>query len=87
MDSLSQNLVHLAELYAKHKNVRLWRIGHQAAGRGGFFVDIKAGRSCRTNTYETVVQWFSDHWPDEQVLPWPEHLVPRPPRSQPGEAA
>jgi len=85
MDSLSEHLVRLAEKYAERKNVRLWRIGHLAAGRGGFFVDLRNGRQCQTRTYLRTLQWLSDHWPDG--LAWPSD-IPRPPRrTQTGEAA
>ena len=85
MDSLSENLVRLAEEYAGRKRVQLWRIGHLAAGRGGFFVDLRNGRQCQTRTYLRTLQWFADHWPDD--LAWPSD-IPRPSkRVQPGEAA
>ena len=79
MDSLSRNLVDLAQDYAEWRGVRLWRIGHLAANRGGFFVDLRNGRPCQTQTYERVLQWFSNHWPPENDLPWPSD-IPRPPR-------
>ena len=75
MDSLSRNLVVLAEAYAEWRGVRLWRIGHLAAGRGAFFVDLRTGRHCQTRTYLRVLQWFGDHWPSD--LPWPAD-IPRP---------
>ena len=81
-------LVELADALATHKNVRLWRLGHLAAGRGAFFVVLKSGkRHCQTNTYDRVLQWFSDHWPEG--LDWPPD-IPRPeprPEGERGEAA
>ena len=86
MDSLSASLVTLSETYAKEKGVGLWRVGHLAAQRGSFFVDLKSRkRHCQTNTYTRVLQWFSDNWPAD--LPWPDD-IPRPtPSSTPKEAA
>lgn len=70
MNALNRSLVELAEQYANRRGVSLWRVGHLAAGRGSFFVDLRDGRRhCQTNTYSRVLQWFSDHWPAE--LPWP----------------
>ena len=76
MNSLNTSLVTLAEIYASRKGVSLWRVGHLAANRGSFFVDLKSGkRHCQTDTYERVLQWFTDDWPND--LAWPSH-IPRP---------
>ncbi len=84
MNSLEANLVALAETYASHRSVTLWRVGHQAANRGSFFVDLKGQkRHCQTNTYSRVLQWFSDHWPAD--LEWPAEIQRPEPRQ--GEAA
>ena len=66
-----------------------WQLGVQAAGSAKFFHDLRTGRrrTCTLGTYERVVQWFSDYWPDD--LEWPAD-IPRPaPRAgaEPGEAA
>ena len=88
MNSLETSLVALAEAYASDRNVTLWRVGHLAANRGSFFVDLKSGkRHCQTNTYYRVVHWFSDHWPEG--LEWPSD-TPKPeprPEGERGEAA
>ena len=76
MIALDRTLVTLAIGYARWRGVSLWRVGHLAAGRGSFFVDLRDGRRhCQTNTYSRVLQWFSDHWP--AGLAWPGE-VPRP---------
>ena len=76
MNTLSASLIALAEILAAHRGVKLWRVGHLAANRGSFFVDLKSERrDCRTGTYARVIQWFSDNWPEG--LDWPPG-VPRP---------
>ena len=76
MNALDATLVTLATGYAGWRGVSLWRVGHLAANRGSFFVDLKEGRRhCQTDTYSRVLQWFSDQWPDE--LAWPAE-APRP---------
>ena len=76
MNSLDASLVALAEAYATHRGISLWRVGALAANRGTFFVDLEKGkRHCRTDTYFRVLQWFSDNWPDPPA--WPPD-VPRP---------
>ena len=87
MNSLSSSLVALAEEYAAVKKVSLWRVGHLSANRGSFFVDLQnQRRHCQTNTYERVIQWFSDHWPADE--PWPADIPrPEPTVAEPVEAA
>ena len=76
MNALNETLVTLAQGYARWRGVSLWRVGHLAANRGSFFVDLREGRRhCQTDTYSRVLQWFSDQWPDE--LAWPAE-APRP---------
>jgi len=76
MNSLDANIVTLALAHASAKNVSLWRVGHLAAGRGSFFVDLASGkRTCTTDMHIRVTQWFSDHWPAD--TPWPAD-IPRP---------
>ena len=73
LDALDDSLVVLADLYAAKMGVSLWRVGHLAAGRGSFFMDLKKkNRHCRTNTYMRVLGWFADHWPDD--LAWPADI-------------
>lgn len=76
MNALNETLVTLALHYARWRGVSLWRVGHLAANRGSFFVDLRDGRRhCQTNTYTRVLQWFSDNWPTD--LEWPTS-TPRP---------
>ncbi len=75
-DSLDSSLVTLANLYSAKMGVSLWRVGHLAANRGAFFVDLKEKhRHCRTDTYLRVLRWFFEHWPED--LAWPSD-IPRP---------
>ena len=76
MNALNETLVTLALHYSRWRGVSLWRVGHLAANRGSFFVDLRDGRRhCQTNTYTRVLQWFSDNWPTD--LEWPSQ-APRP---------
>ena len=81
MNSLNTSLVTLAEIFASRKGVSLWRVGHLAANRGSFFVDLKSGkRHCQTDTYERVLQWFTNNWAADAE--WPTD-IPRPPVTPP----
>jgi len=75
MKALSYKLIRLADAYAEHRNVKTWRVGHLAAGRGGFFENLRNGGKTSTERFETVLGWFSKNWPSD--LDWPED-IPRP---------
>ena len=84
MNALDATLLTLANGYARWRGVSLWRVGHLAASRGSFFVDLSEGRRhCQTDTYSRVLQWFSDHWPSE--LPWPVQALRPEPSGAPAE--
>lgn len=75
----------LAETYAAHRGISLWRVGALAVGSSKFFFRLKGGGSCRTDTYVRALQWFSGNWPEPPE--WPPD-VPRPePTPQLEEAA
>ena len=73
MYSSSKNhLIELATILAAHLGVKIWRIGHLAANRGAFFVNLDKGHTCQLDTCERVSSWFAHNWPDD--LPWPDHI-------------
>ena len=85
MAPFSKSLVDLAEAYAAHHGISLWRVGALASGSSNFFIRLKKGRDCRTETYLRTLQWFSDNWPEPPE--WPGD-TPRPrPAHQLDEAA
>ena len=78
MDAL--HLVRLADIWANARHVSLWRVGHLAAGRGSYFVDLRGRpgvrpRNTRMDTASRVLRWLSDHWPADAT--WPAD-IPRP---------
>ena len=82
-----QSLVDAAQRFASARGITLWRVGFLAAGDGKFFARLKAGRTCTLRVARVVVQYLSDHWPDDHE--WPDG-IPRPaprPKSEHGAAA
>ena len=78
MDETS--LVDMAQRFASARGITLWRVGFLAAGDGKFFARLIAGRTCTLRVARVVVQYLSDHWPDDHE--WPD-AIPRPaPRSK-----
>ncbi|QDP47418.1 MAG: hypothetical protein GOVbin2371_3 [Prokaryotic dsDNA virus sp.] len=75
----------LTEIFAGHRNWTINTASLRAAGKGTYVSDLKAGRvGITVQRRDRIMQWFSDNWPDD--LGWPSD-IPRPPKSQPQEAA
>lgn len=73
-------LVRLAEAYGDHLGLKLSSVSTYATGGGTLFRNLKAGTAgCTLKTFSTVLQWFSDNWPDD--LAWPRDIA-RPAKSK-----
>ena len=68
-------LIGLAQNFAGSRQISLSRVGFLAANDGKFFDRIRAGGTCTLRTAERVVQYLSNHWPED--LDWPPD-IPRP---------
>lgn len=78
---MKQALITLAETYADHKGLAISTVSTYAAGDGKFFGKLKGRSSCTLKTAETVVQWFSNHWPAD--LEWPCSIArPKPAKKE-----
>lgn len=71
-------LTTLADRYARATNRSLARVSTLVRNDGKFFDRLKDGRGCTVDTYESSLQWFSDHWPAGE--PWPKGIM-RPERT------
>ncbi len=84
MIASKEQLISLAERLNRDTGLKLSTIGTYAVNDGKIFTRWGHGGSCTLPTSERFLQWFSDNWPDD--LGWPSD-IPRPPKSQPQEAA
>jgi hypothetical protein len=66
-------LVKLAESYGQHMSLKLSTVSTYASGDGKKFGYWKGGGGCTVKTAATVLQWFSDNWPDD--LTWPKDIA------------
>lgn len=73
------DILRIAEVYARHRGVKLSTVGFWTVNDGKFFPRIDRGGDCRTRTAERVLAWFSAHWPAD--LEWPAD-IPRPARRE-----
>ena len=79
---MTQDLLHLAELYCRQvPAATLDRLGHEAAGDTTLFFRLRAGRGVSCRAADRALTWFHRHWPEG--LDWPP-TVPRPSDYGPG---
>lgn len=79
-----EQLIDLAERYARAKSLSLSTVSQYAGGQGRLFERLKNGSEITFGRAQRLVQWFSDRWPEEAE--WPEGLD-RPEPSKSPEAA
>ena len=83
---LRQNLLDLASALASIDGKTFPTIGKLALNDNTFFQRIERGDGFNVKTYDRLLQWFSDNWPEGGELDWPSAL-PRPSPSPRTEAA
>lgn len=83
-ETLRAHLFELADAFEKSTGVSRPSIGKAALRDNTFFRRLSAGDGFTIKTFDKLIQWFSDNWPDEQA--WPESF-PRPARSNAENAA
>ncbi|HEX2114218.1 MAG TPA: hypothetical protein VHM01_07415 [Alphaproteobacteria bacterium] len=71
----------LARLYCQRTGLSLARIATLVRNQGAFFKHIEDGKGCTVDTYNKVMRWFAERWPND--LAWPEGIG-RPPLAQEG---
>lgn len=71
----TETLVRMAQAYSAHTGLKLSTISTYATNDGKFFGSQLMGAGCTLRRADTIMKWFSDHWPAD--LEWP-HDIPRP---------
>jgi hypothetical protein len=68
---LVNNLVGLANAYAKAKGVKITTVGTNSTKTATFYVDLENGKtSCTLRKYDMVTKWFaSQNWPEGHTMP------------------
>jgi hypothetical protein len=72
----SEDIIKIAQIYARHKNLKLPTVSTYVFGSGDMIRRLQAGRDITIGRATRAMQWFSDNWPDDAT--WPDD-VPRPP--------
>lgn len=77
---LRAHLLLCAKAFAGARGLELTTVGRMAANDGQFFDRIAdTSKAFTARTYDKVVGWFSEHWPEGAE--WPP-AVPRPTQSE-----
>ena len=82
---LRQNLLRLFERYSAAMGVSESRVSTSVLSGGHRIARIRGGGSFTVATYDRVLRWFSDHWPEDAI--WPEGVERPTPAAQHPEAA
>lgn len=69
---MKDDLLSLVEAYCSATSLSEARVASLAYGSGTFFSRIRNGRTFTAVTYDRLIQWFSDNWPDNAT--WPESV-------------
>jgi hypothetical protein len=85
--TLRANMLVLATTYAKATDVSAQAIGQRIMRDNTFFRRIAEGAGFTASTYDRVVHWFDENWPDEVAwlayIPRPSQSIrPRPGRNR-----
>jgi hypothetical protein len=71
-----EHIIKLAQDYSAHKKLTLATVSTYAANDGKLFKRFEEGAGCTIKRADTLIGWFSENWPDNE-LDWP-HDIPRP---------
>ncbi|KAA8426552.1 MULTISPECIES: hypothetical protein [Acetobacter] len=63
-------IVLLGELMAQARSLSEARIANLAGRDGAFFRRLRNGKSCRLDTAQKMLSFFSDNWPEGAI--WPD---------------
>ncbi len=69
---LRANLAALLAEYSLRAEATAAMVGRQALNDNTFFTRLGAGANFTVRTYDRLVQWFSDRWPEG--LEWPRDI-------------
>ena len=69
------DLIALAEAYAAARGLSVARVATLARNDGKFFRRLQEGAGCTVETYQGLLQWFSDRWEEAGAGAWPASVA------------
>ena len=70
--TMSNDLIQLVERYTAAKSLSESHVAKMAYNSGTFFARVRGGGGFTNHTYERVLRWFSEHWPED--VEWPNDI-------------
>jgi hypothetical protein len=71
-ESARADLLLLASTFSDAACVSLQAIGQRALNDNTFFARVSAGSNFTLRTYDRLVRWFAENWPEGTE--WPRHI-------------
>lgn len=68
-ETLRFNLIDLATVFEQATEVSRATIGKRALNDNTFYARIEAGAGFNIKTFDRLIQWFSDNWPEGKSWP------------------
>lgn len=75
-ETLRHHLLKCAALFEEATDITPATVGKRALNDNTYFARIATGQGFTIRTYDKVMEWLSDNWPDDKVE-WPAD-IPRP---------
>ena len=75
----TSNIQTLGQIYCNATGLSEARVADLACSNPYLFKRLRENKGCTVKTYNRVLQWFSDHWPADDLL-WPADIE----RPEPG---
>jgi len=72
-ETLRAQLLKLADIFETAAGVTKPSVGKLALGDNTFFRRIAAGDNFTIKTFDKIVQWFAENWPE--AADWPSDLA------------
>jgi len=69
----TETIIRIAELFSKHRELRLSTISTYAVNDGKWLKDLKGGSGCTLRKASIFMSWISDNWPVD--LEWPADIA------------
>jgi len=67
------DIITLAETLADFLGRSEATISNKCVGHARLFSRLRNGNGCNVNTFNLVVEWFADNWPED--LAWPKGIT------------
>ena len=68
-----ETLIQLAEVLAAFINRSEATLSNRIVGHARFFSRLRKGDGCSVTSFNVVLEWFNENWPED--LEWPKEIT------------